>query len=81
VVIDGVYQDDSPTTRAKYLPSDWVDYNPMSWASNWYKWFKDDPLDSRGKMGWLAPFFGCWFPDGVKGRGRHSPANKPPQVL
>ncbi len=50
--IDAVYQDDSQETRAKYVPSDWTDYHPMSWAANWHKWFKADTSDSRGKMGW-----------------------------
>ena len=50
--IDAAYQDDSLETRAKYVPSDWNDYHPMSWAANWHKWFKRDPLDARGKMGW-----------------------------
>ena len=50
--IDAVFQNDSQETRAKYVPSDWTDYHPMSWAANWHKWFKDDPTDSRGKMGW-----------------------------
>ena len=50
--IDAAYQDDSQATRAKYVPSDWTDYHPMSWAANWHKWFKGDTSDSRGKMGW-----------------------------
>ena len=50
--IDAVYQNDSQETRAKYVPSDWTDYHPMSWAANWHKWFKADTSDSRGKMGW-----------------------------
>ena len=43
---------DSQEMRTKYVPSDWNDYHPMSWAANWYRWFKDDSSDSRGKMGW-----------------------------
>ena len=54
--IDAVYQDDSQTTRAKYVPSDWADYHPMSWAANWHKWFKNDVSDFRGKMGWSDYF-------------------------
>ena len=50
--VDGIFQNDSVTTKAKYVPSDWNDYHECSWAANWHKWFKRDPSDSRGKMGW-----------------------------
>mgnify|MGYP004639562353 CR=1 FL=1 len=50
--IDAVYQNNSDVTRNKYVPSDWIPYDSMSWAANWYRWFKADPSDSRGKMGW-----------------------------
>ena len=50
--INSIYQNNSDATRNKYVPSDWRPYDSMSWAANWYRWFKDDPTDSRGKMGW-----------------------------
>lgn len=50
--INAIYQNNNDVTRSKYVPSDWTAYNPMSWAANWYRWFKDNPTDSRGKMGW-----------------------------
>lgn len=50
--INSIYQNNSDATRNKYVPSDWRSYDSMSWAANWYRWFKDDPTDSRGKMGW-----------------------------
>ncbi len=57
--IDAAYQDDSQSTRAKYVPSDWADYHPMSWAANWYRWFTNDVTDARGKMGWPDYFKGA----------------------
>ena len=50
--IDAAYHNNSDATRSRYVPSDWIPYDSMSWAANWYRWFKDDPSDSRGKMGW-----------------------------
>ena len=50
--INSIYQNNSDATRNKYVPSDWLPYDSMSWAANWHRWFKDDPTDSRGKMGW-----------------------------
>lgn len=50
--INSIYQNNSDVTRNKYVPSDWRPYDSMSWAANWYRWFKDDPTDARGKMGW-----------------------------
>lgn len=50
--INAIYQNDGDATRNKYVPSDWHTYDSMSWAANWHRWFKDDPTDSRGKMGW-----------------------------
>lgn len=50
--INSIYQNNSDATRNKYVPSAWSSYDSMSWAANWYRWFKDDSTDSRGKMGW-----------------------------
>lgn len=50
--IDGTLQNANSTIKAKYVPSDWSDYDSRSWAANWYKWFNDDATDSRGRMGW-----------------------------
>lgn len=50
--IDGTFQNANSTIKAKYVPSDWSDYDSRSWAANWHKWFVDDTTDSRGKMGW-----------------------------
>jgi hypothetical protein len=35
----------------KYVPSAWHNYNPLTWAANWFRWFTN-PDDARGKMGW-----------------------------
>ena len=50
--VDGTLQNANAAVKSKYVPSDWSDYDSQSWAANWHKWFKDDPTDSRGKMGW-----------------------------
>lgn len=50
--VDSTLQNANATTKAKYVPSDWSDYDSRSWAANWYRWFKDDTSDTRGKMGW-----------------------------
>ena len=41
---------------AKYVPSAWHDYTNASWAANWHQFFKNDPNDARGKMGWANRF-------------------------
>jgi hypothetical protein len=50
--IDGTLQNANSTIRSKYVPSDWSDYDSRSWAANWHSWFRNDPADARGKMGW-----------------------------
>ncbi len=50
--LDASRQSDNADTNAKYIPSDWSAYPPMSFAANWHKWFKNDASDVRGKMGW-----------------------------
>ena len=54
--VDGMFQNANQATKSKYVPSDWSNYHEMSWAANWHKWFKDDPADARGKMGWANYF-------------------------
>ena len=49
---DGSFQNANSTVKAKYVPSDWSDYHPMSWASNWFRWFDAEETDFRYKMGW-----------------------------
>ena len=50
--VDGTLQNANSTVKAKYVPPDWSDYDPRSWAANWHRWFADDATDSRGRMGW-----------------------------
>lgn len=50
--VDGTLQNANAAVKSKYVPSDWSDYDPQSWAANWHKWFSNDATDSRGKMGW-----------------------------
>lgn len=50
--IDGTLQNANASIKAKYVPSDWSDYDSRSWAANWHKWFVGDTTDSRGNMGW-----------------------------
>ena len=41
---------------AKYVPSAWHDYTNACWAANWHRFFKENPNDARGKMGWPNRF-------------------------
>ena len=41
---------------SKYVRPDWHDYTNVCWASNWYRFFEDDPNDARGKMKWPGRF-------------------------
>lgn len=41
---------------SKYVRPDWHDYTNACWASNWYRFFEDDPNDARGKMKWPGRF-------------------------
>ena len=50
--VDGTLQNANATVKSKYVPSDWSDYDALSWAANWHMWFINDTTDSRGKMGW-----------------------------
>ncbi|MBQ6327616.1 MAG: hypothetical protein IJI35_01260 [Kiritimatiellae bacterium] len=52
--LDGTLQAVSPNDDgySKYVPSDWDGYTNACWAANWFRWFQDNPSDSRGKMGW-----------------------------
>lgn len=50
--VDGTLQNASAAVKSKYVPSDWSDYDPRSWAANWHRWFSNDATDSRGRMGW-----------------------------
>ncbi len=50
--LDASRQSNNADTNAKYIPSDWSAYPPLSFAANWHKWFKNDASDARGKMGW-----------------------------
>lgn len=50
--VDGTLQNANAAVKSKYVPFDWSDYDPQSWAANWHKWFNNDATDSRGKMGW-----------------------------
>ena len=50
--VDGTLQNANSIVKAKYVPPDWSDYDPRSWAANWYRWFANDMTDSRGRMGW-----------------------------
>ncbi len=43
-------------TMTKYIPQDWFEYDMMSFASNWFRWFADAPNDSRAQMGWPGRF-------------------------
>lgn len=54
--VDGTLQNLNGTIRSKYAPTDWQDYNAMSWAANWFRWFQNDTTDSRGKIGWPGYF-------------------------
>ena len=54
--IDATLQDNSDDIRARYVKSSWYDYTNACWAANWYRFFEDDPTDSRGKMKWPGRF-------------------------
>ena len=41
---------------SKYVRPDWHDYTNACWASNWYRFFENDPSDARGKMKWPGRF-------------------------
>ena len=49
----------------KYVPSDWYGYTNLCWAANWYRWFVDDAIDARGRMGWPDYFAGALANAGV----------------
>ena len=40
----------------KHVRPEWRDYTNACWASNWYRFFEDDPTDARGKMKWPGRF-------------------------
>ena len=46
-------KDNVGTVRRKYVPSVWHDYNPLSWAANWHRWFQED---DRGRLKWRGVF-------------------------
>ena len=54
--VDATLQDSDTVTRQKYVPTDWRPYTNLCWASNWFRWFADDPNDARGRMGWPGRF-------------------------
>ena len=54
--IDASLQNVSDDIRARYVPSKWRDYDPLSWSANWFSWFVDDPNDARGRIGWPGRF-------------------------
>ena len=41
------------TIKQKFVPPDWRNYNPLSWAANWHRLF---PHDDRSYIGWPGYF-------------------------
>ncbi len=50
---DGSLQNANQVIREKYVPSQWREYDSLSWAANWYRWFIGNPEDSRSRLGWV----------------------------
>lgn len=50
---DSTLQDADADARASFVPPAWREYDPMSWAANWHRWF---PSDDRGRMRWRGVF-------------------------
>ena len=49
-------QADSDAVLSKYRPGDWMGYDSLSWATNWYTWFTNMPNDARADIGWAGHF-------------------------